>query len=272
MLFLKALASSISIGSGFRGGLFFASLYLGGLLGKCFCGVIAFYDPALAPDPWVCGIVGMAGLAAAILGGPLTMSFLALETTGNVLLSLVMLAVSALVSVIVRRSFGYSFATWRLHLRGESIRSAQDIGWIRDLTVGRLMRVDVQFCSPGIEIDDFKARFPLGATKWVVVKGDDGRYVGMISVVEAYLKQPQAASSPARLAALIRNKAQVLTPDMNIKTAAQIFEQSESEALVVVDDPAKKQVVGLLTEAHLLRRYAEELDTARRELAGERNL
>jgi len=46
-----------------------------------------------------------------------------------------MLAVSAVVSVIVRRAFGYSFATWRLHLRGESIRSAQDVGWIRALTV-----------------------------------------------------------------------------------------------------------------------------------------
>ena len=26
--------------------------------------------------------------------------------------------------------FGYSFATWRFHLRGETIRSAADIGWI----------------------------------------------------------------------------------------------------------------------------------------------
>lgn len=272
MLFLKALASSISIGSGFRGGLFFASLYLGGLLGKCFFSAIALYAPALAPDPWVCGIVGMAGLAAAILGGPLTMSFLALETTGNVLLSLVMLAVATLVSVIVRRNFGYSFATWRLHLRGESIRSAQDIGWIRDLTVGRLMRVDVEFCPPDIGIAGFKARFPLGAAKWVVVKDGDGKYAGMISVVEAYLKEPYSASNPASLAALIRNKTRVLTADMNIKTAAQIFEQSESEALVVVNDPAQNQVAGLLTEAHLLRRYAEELDTARRELAGERNV
>jgi CIC family chloride channel protein len=33
---LKAIASAISIGSGFRGGLFFASLFLGAVLGKAF--------------------------------------------------------------------------------------------------------------------------------------------------------------------------------------------------------------------------------------------
>ena len=56
---------------------------------------------------------------------------------------------------------------------------------------------------------------------------------------------------------------------MNVKTAAQTFEQSESEALTVVDNATDRRVIGLLTEAHLLRRYAEELDKARRELSGE---
>jgi len=35
---------------------------------------------------------------------------------------------------VTRELFGYSFATWRFHLRGETIRSAADIGWLRDLT------------------------------------------------------------------------------------------------------------------------------------------
>ena len=38
---LKLAASAISLGSGFRGGLFFASLFLGALLGKMFAGVMA---------------------------------------------------------------------------------------------------------------------------------------------------------------------------------------------------------------------------------------
>ena len=36
-------------------------------------------------------------------------------------------------NLLTRELFGYSFATWRFHLRGETIRSATDIGWILSL-------------------------------------------------------------------------------------------------------------------------------------------
>ena len=47
LVVLKATASAISIGSGFRGGLFFASLFLGALLGKAFAGALVYdqYHP-----------------------------------------------------------------------------------------------------------------------------------------------------------------------------------------------------------------------------------
>jgi chloride channel protein, CIC family len=48
-----------------------------------------------------------------------------------------------------------------------------------------------------------------------------------------------------------------------------LFDDSESEALAVVDWRDTRKVLGLLTEAHALRRYSEELDRARRDLIGE---
>jgi chloride channel protein, CIC family len=56
---------------------------------------------------------------------------------------------------------------------------------------------------------------------------------------------------------------------MNIKDAADIFERTESEALAVASDFGTRHVIGLLTEAHVLRRYTEELEKARQELSGE---
>ena len=47
------------------------------------------------------------------------------------------------------------------------------------------------------------------------------------------------------------------------------FEQSESDALAVVDDMPSRRVIGLLTEQYALRRYSEELERQRRELSGE---
>jgi chloride channel protein, CIC family len=267
---LKSIASAISIGSGFRGGLFFASLYLGGLMGKVFCGALPLLVAGAAPDVTLYILVGMAALAVAIIGAPLTMSFLALETTGDFPLSLVILMAATLVSVIVRRTFGYSFATWRLHLRGESIRSAQDIGWMRSLTVGRLMRLDLRVTPADRSLADFNAEFPLGVTSWVAAVDSQGRYAGLISVADAHLATAGSTAAPMPLAQLFRASKTVLRPELNIKEAADLFERSESEALVVVDDLVSLKPIGLLTEAHVLRRYTEELERARSDLAGER--
>ena len=268
-LALKSLASAISIGSGFRGGLFFASLYLGGLLGKLFYALAILVVPGLPLDGSTCAIVAMACVSVTIVGGPLTMSFLALETTGDFPLSILILAAVTLVSVIVRRTFGYSFATWRLHLRGESIRSAQDIGWMRTLTVDRLMRHDVETAFADSSIGGFLENHPLGSGHWVAATDPFDRYVGMVSLGEAHALQPDPAKCRAPLASLLRFADTALTPDMNIREAAGVFERTESEALAVVASASDRRVVGLLSEAHVLRRYTEELDRVRKDLSGE---
>ena len=268
-LLLKSCASAISIGSGFRGGLFFASLYLGGLTGMLFHGLAAIVAPGVPLDGVTCAVVGMAGLSVTIIGGPLTMSFLALESTGDFALSILILATTTLDSVIVRRTFGYSFATWRLHLRGESIRSAQDVGWIRSLTVGRLMRRGVDTAYADMTIASFLKSHPLGSDYWVVATDPFGRYAGMVSLNEAHTMTLNDARCRQPLTALLRYRDRVLTPDMNIQQAARVFEAIEGEALAVVASATDRRVVGLLTEAHVLRRYTEELDKARADLSGE---
>ncbi|SFK78473.1 chloride channel protein [Methylocapsa palsarum] len=269
ILLLKALASSVSIGSGFRGGLFFASLFLGGMMGKVFAAAVVSAAWLPAADVFVFTIVGMAAMGVAIVGGPLTMSFLALETTGDFPLSLVMLAVSAVVSVIVRRAFGYSFATWRLHLRGESIRSAQDVGWIRALTVAHLMRKDAGPVLATLPISEFVREHPFETAQWIALSDAAGRYAGLVFIPDALIANADPQASQNSLETLAVNRDVVLVPSMNIKDAAQIFEEAESECLVVVSDGGDRRVVGLLTESHLLRRYTEELDRAHRELSGE---
>jgi CIC family chloride channel protein len=55
---------------------------------------------------------------------------------------------------------------------------------------------------------------------------------------------------------------------MNVKEAIAAFDRTESEALAVVDDPTHRRLLGVLTEAHAMRRYAEELDKVRQGLSG----
>ncbi len=265
LLGLKAAASAISLGSGFRGGLFFASLLLGALLGKAFAALVLLVWPiAVFPDP-IYGLIGMSGMATAIVGGPLTMTFLALESTGNLPLTVAVLAACVISSLTVRRTFGYSFATWRFHLRGESIRSAVDVGWMRNLTVGRMMRPDVRPVRTADTLATFRRAYPLGSASRVVVIDDKNTYAGIIWTADAH-----AAEDPTqRVGDLLHHANTVLTPQMTVKEAATLFETAEADALAVVDSPQTLKVLGLLTEQYALRRYSEELESRRRDLSGE---
>ncbi|MGH7066621.1 MAG: chloride channel protein [Acetobacteraceae bacterium] len=265
MLLMKAAATSISIGSGFRGGLFFASLFLGALVGKLSAELLALVTPFEVMSPTVGMVVGMSALAATIVGGPLTMAFLALETTGSLPLTAAVLASSVIAALTTRRLFGYNFATWRFHLRGEVIRSAVDIGWMRNLTVMRMMRRDVRTVRADTTVSEFRREFPPGSTPRVVAVDSEDAYAGIVLVAEAHATPLEVW----HLSEILHCPYVMLLPQMTVKEAATIFEQAETDALAVVDDLGSKRVIGLLTEQYALRRYSEELERQRRQLSGE---
>jgi chloride channel protein, CIC family len=263
---LKMIASVISLGSGFRGGLFFATLFLGALGGRLFAAGVDVVWPGLDLDPNVYAIIGMSALSASVIGGPLTMSFIALESTGNLWLTTVVLVAVILSTQITRELFGYSFATWRLHLRGESIRSAADVGWIRDLTVRSLMRPDVTTVNADMAVEEFRSKFPLGSKTRVVAVDAEGHYAGLVLVAEAHA--PDLAATGG-LASLLHHRDAVLTPLMNIQEAITVFDDAEAESLAVLEAGGEHRPVGILTEAHAMRRYAEESERWRRRAVGD---
>jgi CIC family chloride channel protein len=264
LILLKAAASILSLSFGFRGGLFFAALFLGTLVGQAFAEISAFIPGLPNLDLTVAALVGMGALGVAIVGGPFTMSFLVLEATGDFTVASATLAASLIASAVVRETFGYSFSTWRLHLRGETIRSAHDVGWIRTLTAGRMMRQDVATISGDSTIAEFRRRFPLGATKRVVLLDAAGAYAGVIQVADAYA---DISSDDLPVQSLAINTEATLGPDMSIKEIMTAFDQTEADELAVLGPD--QTVLGVVSEAFATRRYAEELEKARRELTGE---
>src|ERR1700688_1349553 len=263
---LKAIASVISLGSGFRGGLFFATLFMGAIGGHLFAAGFDVVYPGLHLSPNVYAIIGMSALSASVIGGPLTMSFIALESTGNLWLTTAVLVAVIISTQITRELFGYSFATWRLHLRGETIRSAADVGWIRDLTVRRLMRQDLATVDANMPIEEFRGKFPLGSKTQVVAVDAAGRYVGLAPVVDAHAPDIDAGSA---VAGILHHRDVVLHPVMNIREAIAVFDAAEAESLVVVEAGGERRPIGMLSEAHAMRRYAEESEQRRREAVGD---
>ena len=267
LLGLKLSASLVSLASGFRGGLFFASLFAGALLGKLYAIGVNAALPALALDPTACIMAGMATLSVAVVGGPLTMTFLVLESTGDLGVAGGVLAASIATSLAVRATFGYSFTTWRLHLRGELIRGAHDVGWLRDLTVARLMVRAPPTTPAEATVRAFRAAYPLGSAHVVVAVDEAGRYRGLVLVPEAHAIPLEDDEDGGPISAVARLPETTLLPDIDVRSALAIFEAAETDTLAVTER-ATGAVVGTLTEAYAARRYAQETDRAAKGVLG----
>lgn len=268
IIVLKLAACLISLASGFRGGLFFASLFIGSLLGKLFAGLLAMVGLGVALDPLVAMLTGMATLGVAIVGGPLTMSFLVLEMTRSVDVTAVVLAACIVTSVYVRVLFGHSFSTWRLHLRGETIRSANDVGWLRNLTVERLMRSDVGKVPTTTSIAACRREFALGTRQAVVVVNNSDDYCGLVSLPDLFSGELDSIADDIQVVELAKYFDVALLPEMNVKTAMKIFDDSGAEVLAVLESENSRKVIGFLTESFARRRYVEEIDQATRGVLG----
>lgn len=264
VLLVKIAASAISLGFGFRGGLFFASLFIGSLVGQLFAGALAHVPIFPAVDPSDAALIGMAAMAVAIIGGPMTMSMLVLEVTHDFALTSVAITAALCASTFVRETFGFSFSTWRLHTRGENIRSARDVGWVRSLTVGKMMQRGADTVPATISVAEFRRRFPLGSTSQVVLVDSADHYLGIVETAAAF---DPAIDAGAEIGTLAMLRGVALTPGQDVRSAIRTFDLNEADYLAVVGD--QQSVLGTLSERFVHRRYADEVEKAQREMFGE---
>ena len=150
-------------------------------------------------------------------------------------------------------------------LRGETIKSARDVGWVKTLTAGRMMRNETRAKSAALSIAEFRRAFPLGSTSRVVLTDAQGAYAEIVVVPTAYAEGLDLAASVATLAT---GHALVLTPEMDIAAVMATFDEAHTDELAVLS--VEQHVLGIVSESYVRRRYAEELEKAQRELFGER--
>jgi CIC family chloride channel protein len=261
LIIAKIVASAVSIGSGFRGGLFSTSLFLGSLFGSFFGAALVRYAPQLGADPLVYAMVGMGAVAAAIVGAPVTMIMIVLETTGEFSAMIGVMIGVVTAAIAVRHWFGYSFATWRFHLRGLSIRSPEDVGWINELLVGPMMRRDPAVISAELPLDELRKRFPAGSIRQVFVVNGRGGFCGIIDPGDASVANNGEESKT--VGELVSHTAPFLLPSDDLRSALDRFSQAAQESLPVVDNAKDLRIIGYLSEAYALRRYAHELELHR---------
>lgn len=265
LLLMKCLASGVSLGFGFRGGLFFASLFMGTLVGALFAGLINLAANDAVIDVTSASLAGMAALAAAVVGAPMTMAMLVLEGTHDFVLASAVMAAVLVSGTVTRQAFGYSFSTWRLHLRGGTITSARDVGWTAAMTAGQMMRRGANTLDAATRVEDARKRFPLGSATRVALLDAAGHYAGIVPVAAFYA---DGARPDTAIGDFADRRSVAIAAGADVLAVMRRFDETQTDEMAVVD--AQGHLLGILSEAFVRKRYAEELDKRQREMMGER--
>ncbi len=139
LILAKMAATAVTLASRFGGGIVFPSLTVGALTGSAFGTAAAALVPALASPPSVYAILGMAAVAAAILGAPISTAVMVFELTGGFHLSIALLLSVAVANATTQALHGRSLIDWQLEMRGILLRDGAHRHTMRAIKVEAFM-------------------------------------------------------------------------------------------------------------------------------------
>ncbi|PLX32824.1 MAG: chloride channel protein [Hyphomicrobiales bacterium] len=139
LLAAKLAATAITLAARFGGGVFSPSLYLGAMTGGAFGLIAAQAFPDFASSSGLYAILGMGGVAAAVLGAPISTTLIIFELTGGFELAIALLLTISLASGLSQALHGRSFFHWQLGERGLFLTDGPHKHIVRTLRVREFM-------------------------------------------------------------------------------------------------------------------------------------
>jgi CIC family chloride channel protein len=171
--FLKAMATSLTLGGGGNGGQFAPSLFIGANLGFAFakiCHKFGFLAVSISNFT----IVGMAGVISGFFFAPMSAIFLIAELTQGYELMIPLMMVSAIsYSVAVRFGPGKT--------RKKPARPDADKDVLQKLHIHRLLETDYDALVPEMTMKEFIPVLERSAHNTFPVVGKDGELLGIIA-------------------------------------------------------------------------------------------
>ncbi|PJE29728.1 chloride channel protein, CIC family [Pseudooceanicola antarcticus] len=115
---LKATATAVTVGGRMGGGVFSPSMMMGALTGLAFGIVATSVFPEQSGSPQLYALAGMGGVAAAVLGAPISTTLIVFELTGDWTTALGVMVTVSISTAIGSRLVNRSFFLTQLERRG----------------------------------------------------------------------------------------------------------------------------------------------------------
>jgi len=262
LVFLKPLATSLTLAGGGSGGVFAPSLYLGATLGACVGLAVNIFLPEYSNAPGVYAIVGMGAVVAGTTHGVLSAILIVYEMTGNYQVILPIMAAAGIASLISRAIEPESIYYKKLSRRGGQIARGHDLHRLDHIMVRDVMIRSFPTLKAADNVHEI-IRVARANThiESLPVMDDDGKLIGIIRPTDLHRVLDSDISPHLVNAEDIALRSPIsVSPAENLIEALRDFGTRDVETLPVeVGVGPNRRLIGLLLRADVMRRYRQEL-------------
>ncbi len=262
LIFLKILATAITLGSGGAGGVFAPALFIGAMIGSSFGSLANKLFPDMTANPGTYATVGIGAFLAASTHAPMTAIFLLFEMTGNYRI-IVPLMLTSIIGTMVAKSFNKdSIDTVDFSREGIDIHEGRETAVMKSLRVGIAMTEDVDYISERANLNQLFEIFRMAKRSFYFpVVDDSGRLTGIVSLqdIKNLIHSDYRDRVGQQVGSICNREVIFLTHEDTLYTAMKLFDVKGIEEIPVVEDRENKWVVGMLKRRNVIAAYNREV-------------
>lgn len=256
MIFLKVIATSVTISAGGIGGVFAPSLFVGATSGFVFAKTLnIFRDSHLSETNFT--LVGMAGLIAGVLHAPLTSLFLIAEITKGYELIIPLMITAAIAYLTSKYFVSHSIYAMQLAKRGELITRHKDKAVLTVMNLKKEIETNFNSVQLDASLRDLLAVVESSNRNLFPVLDSENTLIGIISlddIRDIMFKSEKYDNTYVE--DLMTPLEDYINLSDNMDQVMQKFTETQAWNLPVVD---KQKYVGFVSKSKLFNAYRKQL-------------
>ena len=260
LVFLKPLATSLTLGSGNSGGVFAPSLFTGAALGGAFGYLVETIFPGKTAGVGAFATVGMAAVFAGAARAPFTAILIVFEMTDDIHLIIPLMTGVIFSMLVAERLHKESIYTLKLARRGIRLRRGRDVDVMENLTVKEVMRPAPEPIQSNMPLRMVPSLLDKMRMHGLPVTNDDGTLCGVITVQDvedAIEKDEMNLDLP--VTRFCSQRLVVAYPDETLQHALERMSHRDIGRLPVVEHNDPTKLVGWVSRADIIRAYERAL-------------
>ena len=261
LVFLKSLATAVTLGSGNAGGAFAPSLFIGAVLGGAFGGIVHHFLPESTATAGAYATVGIGAFLAASTHAPLTAIFLLFEMTGNYLIIIPVMLTVMVGTVTASWLYDDSIDTVDFTREGIDIHEGREVAILKSVKVGKAITEEVDYISENANINQLLDLFRIARNSFYFPVVDHrGLMVGVVSMQDVKTVLHSEEERVCHLVGSIcAREVIMLTPDTSLYEAMNLFDVKGLDEIPVVESLEEPWVLGMLKRQDVLTAYNHEM-------------